>query len=477
VKSNQLHAFNDDALWRHDAVALADLLKRRRVSSAELVEAAITRAEKVDGVLAAIQLRDYEKARAVKDLPHDGVFAGIPSFIKDNTNIAGWPTSHGSGAVPLRCAKTDGSFARQFLSLGLVLLGKTRLPEFGFSCTTEFEHGAPCRNPWDTEYSCGGSSGGSAALVAAGVIPLAHANDGGGSIRIPAACCGLVGLKSTRGRFITHELAKSLPLNIVCDGVVSRTVRDTAHAVAGMERYWRNRKLPEIGLVAGPGKRKLRIGLMMQSLVGKMPCDQTRKAVESTARLLESAGHSVVPVSQPCKSTFAHDFGNYWGLLALVTGRLGKREFGNQFDQSKLESFTKNLGGLFVKSWARTPLALVRLHRTWKHFADAMKELDAVLSPVVGHVTPKLGHLNPKVDFEQLILRLTEYASYTPLNNANGSPAISIPAGLSNEGLPIGIQLAGRHGDERTLLELAYQIEQMQPWPQLFSCSAMADSV
>ncbi len=472
----QLHAFDDDALGTHDAVALTDLLKRRSVSSAELVEAAITRAERVDGVLAAIQLRDYVKARTATALRHDGIFAGIPSFIKDNTNIAGWPTCHGSGAVPSRLAKQDGSFAQQFLSLGLVLLGKSRLPEFGFNCTTEFEHAEPCRNPWHTEYSCGGSSGGSAALVAAGVVPLAHANDGGGSIRIPAACCGLVGLKSTRGRFITHEMAKSLPLNVVCDGVVSRTVRDTAHAVAGMERYWRNSKLPEVGLVEGPGKRKLRIGLMMHSLVGKMPCEQTRSAVESIAKLLESEGHSIVPMSQPCKSTFANDFGNYWGMLAYLTGRVGKREFGEQFDRSKFDGFTKSLGGLFVKSWTRTPFALVRLHRTWQLFAKAMKDLDAVLSPVVGHVTPKLGHLSPKVEFEQLIDRLTQYASYTPLNNANGSPAISIPAGLSSEGLPIGIQLAGRHGDEQTLLELAYQIEQLQPWPQLFSQTARAVS-
>ncbi len=197
--------------------------------------------------------------------------------------------------------------------------------------------------------------------------------------------------------------------------------------------------------------------------------EQTRGAVESIARLLESAGHSIVLVSQPCKSTFAYDFGNYWGLLAFLTGRLGKREFGKQFDRSKLDGFTKSLSGSFVTGWARTPFAMLRLHRTWQHFVNAMKDLDAVLSPVVGHVTPKLGHLSPQVGFEQLIVRLTEYASYTPLNNANGSPAISIPAGLSREGLPIDIQLAGRHADERTLLELAYQIEQLQPWPQLFS--------
>lgn len=464
----QVHAFGEDALGTFDAVTLAEMLKRRKVSSAELVEAAIARAERVDGMLSAIQLRDYAKARAMTELPHDGVFAGIPSFIKDNTDIAGWPTRHGSQAVPPKVAAKDGSFAAQFLSLGVVLLGKTRLPELGFNCSTEYQHEVPCRNPWNTAYSCGGSSGGSAALVAAGVVPLAHANDGGGSIRIPAANCGLVGLKPTRGRFVKHEMAKSLPVNVLGDGVVTRSVRDTAHAVAGMERFWHS-KLPEIGLVDGPGKRKLRIGLMLQSLTQKMPCEQTRYAVESLAHQLEAEGHSVSPMSPPCHDSFAEDFGNYWGFLAFVAGRLGKREFGKQFDRHQLDDFTRGLAGLFVQQWAKTPLALMRLRRTWQMHVQAMKNFDVVLSPVVAHVVPKLGYLSPQVEFETLLDRLTNYACYTPLNNANGSPAIAIPAGLSREGLPIGVQFAARHGDERTLLELAYLVEQIQPWPQLYS--------
>jgi amidase len=178
----------------------------------------------------------------------------------------------------------------------------------------------------------------------------------------------------------------------------------------------------------------------------------------------------------PCKSTFADDFGRYWCFLAFVAGRLGKREFGKQFDRQKLDDFTKGLAGLFVQSWAKIPVSLVRLRRTWQLYADAMKQYDAILSPVVAHLTPKLGYLSPKVEFETLMGRLEQYACYTPLNNANGSPAISIPAGLSREGLPIGIQLAARHGDERTLLELAYLIEQIQPWPQLYSQSCSNSS-
>jgi amidase len=473
MKTVQVHAFCDDALGNHDAVGLATLLKRREVSTMELVEAAIGRAERVDVQLNAIQLRDYDRARAWTKLPLDGVFAGVPSFIKDNTNIAGWPTLHGSKAVPSTPAKKDGDFAKQFLSLGIILLGKTRLPEFGFNCSTEFETDPPCRNPWDTEYTCGGSSGGSAALVAAGVVPIAHANDGGGSIRIPAANCGLVGLKPTRGRFVVHEMAKSLPVNIIGDGVVSRTVRDTAHAVAGMEAYSTSHKLPKIGLVEGPSKRKLRIGLMIDSLTGKAPCEQTYKAVESIVHVFESAGYSIATVNPPCKATFPNDFANYWGFLAFITGRIGKHEFGKEFDRRKFDSFTKGLGGLFVQRWLQTPAALLRLRKTWQLYAETMRDFDAILSPVVAYHTPKLGYLSPNVDFETMMERLSLYACYTPLNNANGSPAISVPAGLSVEGLPLGVQLSAKHGDERTLLELAYLIEQMQPWPLLNQSAAV----
>jgi amidase len=220
----------------------------------------------------------------------------------------------------------------------------------------------------------------------------------------------------------------------------------------------------------------LRIGLLVNSLHGKIPCEQTSQAVHSIAQLLEAEGHCVAPMKPPCKTTFADDFRNYWGFLAFATGRLGKREFGKLFDRHQLDGFTQGLAGLFVQSWLKTPVALVRLRRSWQTYAEAMKDFDAVLSPVVAHVTPKLGYLSPQVDFPTLMERLTDYACYTPLNNANGSPAISIPAGLSREGLPLGVQLAARHGDERTLLELAYLIEHSQPWPQLYSNSFSGSS-
>ncbi|MFN6129940.1 MAG: amidase [Planctomycetota bacterium] len=467
MTQNRVHAFSDDLLADHDAVRLAEMVRAKEVSPSELVEAAIARAEKVQNALRAIELPLFERARQQTTQAMEGLFAGVPSFIKDNTDIAGYPTKFGSQAVPDVPAKQDGAFARQFLSAGFILLGKTKLPEFGFNCTTEFDGFPPTANPWNTDYSCGGSSGGAAALVAAGVVPVAHANDGGGSIRIPAACCGLVGLKVSRGRFVTPEIAHSLPVNVVCDGIVSRSVRDTAHFVAAAEQFHRNRALPPVGLIQGPGKRRLRIGLLTQSLTGP-PCSETLAAVERAAVILEGFGHSVQGLSDlPVAPAFANDFIDYWGFLAWMTGKLGRRTFGKQFHPEKLDRFLQGLSSRFrSRSW-RLPMALYRLKKTEKDFGKYLRGLDVMLTPVLGHVTPRLGYISPDVPFEELLSRLSTYAAYTPLNNASGTPAISLPIGMSTQGLPIGVQLASTIGNEGILLELAYELEQANPWPRI----------
>jgi amidase len=468
MNQQRVHAFtDDDPLGDHDAVKLAQLIRKGEVSSSELVEAAIVRADRVQSILRGIELPLFEQARERARRKTEGVFAGVPSFIKDNTDIEGQPTRFGSQAVPERLAKQDGAFARQFLSAGFVLLGKTRLPEFGFNCSTEYEGLPPTTNPWNTGYSCGGSSGGAAAMVAAGVVPVAHANDGGGSIRIPAACCGLVGLKVSRGRFVTPEIARSLPINVVCDGIVSRTVRDTAHFVAAAEHFHRNPALPAIGLIEGPSKRRFRIGLIIDSITGP-PCPETLATVERTANLLETLGHSVTRLTTlPVTSAFANDFIDYWGFLAWMTGRLGKKTFGKEFMPEKLDSFVRGLASRFrSRSW-KLPMALYRIKRTQKDYAHYMQGLDAILMPVLGHVTPKLGFISPDVPFEELMIRLSAYAAYTPLDNAAGTPAIALPMGLSAQGLPIGVQLASAIGNEGALLELAYELEQANPWPEI----------
>lgn len=467
MTEKRVHAFADDLLAQHDAVALADMLRRGEVTARELAEAAIARVEKVNGTLNAVELPDYERALDGAGQKSEGVFAGVPSFIKDNTDLKGLPTRHGSRAVPATPAPEDGAFARQYLSLGFTILGKTSLPEFGFNGTTEYQDREPTRNPWHTEHSSGGSSGGSAALVAAGAVPIAHANDGGGSIRIPAACCGLVGLKPTRGRFVDSEMSRALPVKVVSEGVVTRSVRDTAHFLAGAEHYRRARKLPPVGLVEGPSGRRLRIGLIVDSITGQPTCPETRAALMDSVRLLEAQGHRVEEIGHPAKQAFIDDFADYWGFLAFMVTRFGRHSLGRDFDASQLDDLTRGLEKRFRRRGWRFPLTLARLQDTRRQHARAMRDVDLVLSPVLAHVTPELGHISPAVPFEELFERMMNYVSFTPINNANGSPAISLPLGESSRGLPIGLQFSAAHGDERTLLELAYELEAVQPWRRI----------
>ncbi len=467
VTGARAHAFCNDALGEHDAVGIAALISRGEISATEACAAAIARAQAVE-VLGGVQFAAFESALIQAGQPQSGVFAGVPTFVKDNVDVAGMPTCHGSAAVSPRPAAHDGAFTRQYLSQGFVVLGKSRLPEFGFNASTEFMNGvAPTRNPWNIAYSSGASSGGSAALVAAGVVPIAHANDGGGSIRIPAACCGLVGLKPTRGRFIDGESARSLPVNIISEGVVTRSVRDTAHFFAGMEQTWRNTRLPAVGLVEGPGRARLRIGLVYDSINGHPIDAATRATVERTAALLEAAGHRLEIMPLQVKPRFADDFAMYWGMLAYLVSRFGKHVINPGFDATRIDNLSRGLAELFRRDMLCTLPMLFRLRRSQHDYACMLSQYDAVLTPVLAHAPPRLGYLSPDQPFESLFERLLRYVAFTPLNNASGSPAISLPMGQSPEGLPIGVQLMSAHGTERTLLELAFELEQAQPWRRI----------
>jgi amidase len=465
MTGKRVHAFTDDALGDHDAVALAQLVVAGEVSPAELADAAVARARSVEPELHAVAYPSYDAPR-VANAP-GGAFYGVPSFIKDNTDVRAMPTNHGTYAFVARPASADGEFARQYLSTGMTVLGKSRLPEFGFSASTEFMTAEPTRNPWNTAYSCGASSGGSAALVASGVVPIAHANDGGGSIRIPAAAAGLVGLKPSRYRHVDGEQVKHLPVHMVSEGALTRTVRDTAAFVAAAEDYWRNPDLPPIGLVEGPAKRRLRVGLVLESVNGAAVDAQTRAAVEKTADLLEKAGHHVEPISLPVTEQFADDFLQYWGLLAMLAAATGRFVLDRAFDTTALDGLTLGLREYNRRNLRRTPGALRRLRRVKPAYARMFARHELVVSPVLAHVTPEIGHLSPTVPFDDLIGRLERYVAFTPLHNIAGTPAISLPLAMAEEGIPIGVQLSAAYGDERTLIETAFLLEQEQPFPRI----------
>ncbi len=463
----RVHAFTDDALGDHDATALASLVEQKEVSPAELAEAAVARAEAVQPLLNGVHVADYERALATADSTPHGPFHGVPTFVKDNVDLAGLPTNHGTTAFTARPAAQDGPFVTQLRSLGFTFLGKSRLPEFGFSASTEYAEGDPVRNPWNTDFSAGASSGGSAALVASGVVPVAHANDGGGSIRIPAAACGLVGLKPTRGRFVLEPNERAMPVNIIGQGVVTRTVRDTARFFAAMEAARPARGLPPVRRVLGPSSTRLRVGVVLDSVTGTPTDAETRAAVESTAALLASLGHEVEEMDLPVSAKFAEDFSLYWGMLGFAITAGGKRALGPEFDPARTDNLTRGLAASYKKRLARTPGMVLRLRRSTREYRRAFAGRDVVLSPVLGHTTPLLGHLSPTLDFEELFERLRTYVGFTPLNNVTGGPGMSLPLAASSTGLPIGVHLSADLGDERTLLELAYELEEARPFASI----------
>ena len=458
--SPRVHAFSDDALGDDDGIGLATRIAAGDVSRHEVLEAAQSRAERVRH-LNAVATLDLYRAHAFTDEERRGPFSGVPTFVKDNTDLAGLGTGHGSEAILPRPAAKDARFSTLLRDAGLVPLGKSRLPEFGFSASTEFMTGDPTRNPWDPDYSTGASSGGAAALVAAGVVPLAHANDGGGSIRIPAAACGLVGLKVSRGRYRLAPLDRVMPVRLAVEGVVTRSVRDTAHFLAATDQG-----ADPVGLVAGPSTTRRRIGLVVDSVVGDGTDEPTVAAVLKTAEVLTALGHHVYPVASPMDEQFAADFKTYWGFMALLAVKAGPRAFPG-WNGDKLDTLTLGLAD-YARARRRTAVGVVRrLRASHRTYAEALSGLDAVLAPVVAHTTPRIGHLSPQQDFEVLFDKLIAYAGFTPLNNATGSPAISLPMGATKTGLPIGVQLMGAHGGERTLLELAYELEQAAPFRQI----------
>jgi amidase len=465
----RVHAFGDDALGDHDAVGLAGEIRAGRVSPLEAVDAAIARVERLQPELNGMVCADFDRARALARTAStgDGFFAGVPTFFKDNVDVEGLPTQNGCGAYTARPATADGEFATMFRRLGIVSLGKTRLSEFGFSPTGEYADADPVRNPWHTGHSSGGSSAGSAVFVASGAVPFAHAVDGGGSIRIPAGCNGLVGLKPTRDRVAQDKTFREMPVRIVADGVVSRSVRDTAAFLRESEKYHRNLELPPVGDVRGPGRKRLKVAMVVNSVHGLHTDPEVAEALRATGKLLESLGHHVEEIEAPVPESFVEDFLSYWCVFATYFSVTGRRTLDPSFDRSRLENLTRGLARNGARKAYRLPLALARLR--WSHLISArfFRGYDVGLTPVLARPTAELGWLDPNLPYELLIERLIHYVSFTPLQNATGDPAISLPLGTSAGDMPIGVQLTAPQGHETRLLEVAYELEAARPFPRI----------
>ncbi len=452
------------AQW--DAVETRSHLERKDVTTAEVVEAAIARARELQW-LNAIVTPTFEQALAGAGAAK-GPFAGVPFFLKDLVRSKGVRTAWGTAATGDYIATVDDPSVKAFNALGLVSLGKSATPELGLTATTEPLAFGPCHNPWARGHSTGGSSGGAAALVASGVVPIAHASDGGGSIRIPAACCGLVGLKPTRGRF-DMEGSNMLPVNVAVHGVVSRTVRDSVEFWKALETVLPSKRFPAVGAAAPRPAKRLRIGMFLGLPVEVTVDPEVRAATQEAARLLEQLGHRVEEIPCPASREVLDDFVSLWAYISWVQPRASRFVIGRPMDLEKLEPLTRDFAARFLsRKWA-TFTELKRLRGWTRGYTEACARLgfDAFLSPTLASLPPPHGYLKPDLPFDTQIERLTGFCPFTGLFNTAGAPAISLPLARAGNGMPIGVQLAAPHGADALLLELGAELEEAKPWPRL----------
>ncbi len=471
--SNSMHAFSDDVMGTMDATSLAEAIQNKKISVKEITEASIARAEKVNPHLNAISVKifDQDTLKAKGSNPK-GALYGIPTFIKDNTDLKGYPTQHGTGIFKAKPANKNAAFVKQMLSTGLNYIGKTTMPEFGLNCSAENEKWGITRNPWNLNHTTGGSSSGSAAMVAAGVVPIAHANDGAGSIRIPAACCGLVGLKPSRDRLKNVDGSWILPINIGYEGVLTRTVRDTVLFYAEAEKYYRNVNLPVISLIKNPIKKRLKIAFLenpAQGVSGHMDEDTYRVQTE-TAALLESLGHRVEQIKLPIDiEEMRHHFLNYYGLLAFLWVRMGSFVLRTPFDSENLEPFSYGLSNIFSKNIRELPKSIRVLKSKIKQFEHNLySQYNILMTPVTTLRTPEIGYLSPLLSSKEIIQRASDFAPFTGMQNVSGAPAISLPLGTDSNGLPLGVHFSTSYGQDAILLKLGYELEAAKPWNYLY---------
>lgn len=460
---------------RRDGLALAKLVRTKAVKPLELVDAAIAVIEARNPALNAVIWTMFDRARdaARKKLP-DGPFRGVPFLLKDILgDMEGVPTRQGSRMIPAVPAARNSTLVDRFLAAGLIPLGKTNVPEFGLVGTTESKLYGAARNPWNHAHSAGGSSGGSGAAVASGMVPMAHANDGGGSIRIPASCNGLVGLKPTRARNPLGPDLGDVMSGLVCEHIVSRSVRDTAAmldvtAGADLGDPYAAPDGPKSWLRASKKKPgKLRIAFARTKLDGSPLHADCVAAVEAAAALCKSLGHKVEEASPPVsQDALTAPF------MALWTGGLAMQvDFLTQMTGQKPS--LKNLEGLTLGlyevgktiSASQYMMAVAQMQQVARIVAHWHLRYDVWLTPTLGLPPIPLGSFDVNErDVTKGFAPMIDYVPFTALQNGTGQPAINLPLHWNDAGLPVGTQFVGRFGEEALLLQLATQLEAAAPW-------------
>ncbi len=445
-----------------DALALAEAVRAGEVGARELVERSLAAIEHRDPELNAFVTVCADEALAAADGPLPaGPFTGVPIAIKDLTETAGIRTTFSSRAFADYVPLHDTAAVRRLRDAGFVIVGKTNTPEFGVTCVTESELNGNCRNPWDTSRTPGGSSGGAAAAVAAGMVPVAHGSDGGGSIRIPAACCGLVGLKPARGRISAAPYGDGLA-GLATDGALTVSVRDTAALLDVLSGYepgdpsWAAPPARPFADEVGADPGRLRIALAPTPPVPVAVDEPCLAAARSAAELLTDLGHEVVEATPPWQGD---------DLLGLFTvpWAVGPKLYPVS-DPALLTPLNRALARIAETTPSHEyVLAIGRLQALARRVVAWSLDYDAVLTPALAKLPVPVGWvLEPDEPMEQF-QRGAEFTPFTPLVNVTGQPAIAVPFDVA-DGLPVAIQLIGRPADEATLLRLASQLELARPW-------------
>ncbi|MGC0362038.1 amidase [Rhodococcus sp. 27YEA15] len=454
-----VHCFTEeDSIGNSDATDLAYRIRAKEVSIEEVFADTVTRIEKVEPIIKAVQCADYVTPESSGDV--SAPFHGIPTFVKDNTMLRGFPVRMGSKATRSDTATESDEYGSAFSGMGFTLLGKSKLPELAGQPTTEYEVGDPTVNPWNTGHSAGGSSGGAAALVASGAVTVAHANDGGGSIRMPAAWNGLVGMKWSPGRHITGIPRNPAVPDFVSQGVLSRSVRDQEKYMIAMDA-----QSPR-GARSGPvssgrySGSKYRVGIISQAYFDIDA--EVAAAVTDIGGRLASRGLPVAGTALPYGAEFIEAFYLFYGYAtAGLVGLFG-------LDPAALEVFTREIMLNSTSKPDATEESLAKMRAFGKDvYSKYFSDFDVIITPVAPHAAPELGYLGPLPDFETSSERWRKSIVFGAQCNIAEAPAISVPVGLSTTGLPIGVQILGKPGDDAVVLDLAYLVEEAAEFSQL----------
>lgn len=460
-----------------DAVAQAELVRRKQVKPIELVDAAIERIERLNPEINAVVRPMFESARELarqENLLPEGPFRGVPFLVKDLVAAcAGVPLTGGCTFLKNYVPNHDSELVSRLRRAGLIIVGKTNTPELGLVCTTEPMLFGAAHNPWDLMRTTGGSSGGSCAAVASGMVAMAHANDGGGSIRIPASCCGVFGLKPTRGRNSLGPDVGDIMGGLAEEHAVTRSVRDSAvllDATAGPapgDPYWAQPPARPFAEETGANPGRLRIALILSSLAGTHLHEDCRCAAKDAAKLCADLGHEVDEEPLPVDGAiFTRAFMTVWagGCATAIDG--WSQVTGREPEEDLFEPFTWGFYQIGRQvSASDYALSLAALQGLSRQMAKFMLRYDVVLTPTLGRPPVPLGWFaSPPLDGLEAQARMAEFVPFTPLANVTGQPAMSVPLYWNEENLPIGVHFIGRYGDEATLFRLAAQLEATRPW-------------